>query len=77
MSSRPKYMPKLPAKEVTALMKECVAAADRLAQKARLTPDSEPLSSGTDFSDEECNAIVEEARYRPVQSGTLYAYADV
>ena len=55
-------MPKLPAKEVTTLMKECVAAADRLAEKARLALDSEPLPAGTDFSDEEYDAIVEQAR---------------
>ncbi|KZV65511.1 hypothetical protein PENSPDRAFT_737688 [Peniophora sp. CONT] len=62
MSSRPNYMPKLPAKEVTALMKECVATADRLAEKARLAPDSEPLPSGTDFSDEEYKATIEQLK---------------
>ena len=55
-------MPKLPAKEVTALMKECVSTADRLAEKARLTSDSEPLPKDTDFTDEEYDAIVELVR---------------
>ncbi|VDC06212.1 unnamed protein product [Peniophora sp. CBMAI 1063] len=62
MSSRPNYMPKLPAREVTNLMKECTAAADRLAQRARLTPDSEPLPAGIDFTSDEYDAIVEQLK---------------
>lgn len=43
-------------------MKECVATADRLAETAQSAPNSEPLPQDTDFSDEEYDAIAEQAR---------------